>query len=131
MTQLSTKQLHDLAERKKKQLFFDIVVKRMRQQGSPGTQNNTALLRCGTKKCSLGWLITDQFYEERFEKMPPNEVMIDILGMPSLGYQFYDDIQAAHDKSAKAKHWWTAFTNQMAYVARKHFLDPSSLTAPA
>jgi hypothetical protein len=59
--------------------------------------------------------------------MCPNEVMIDLLEMPSLGYQFYDDLQEAHDESAKSKNWWPAFSREMRKVARKHFLDAGSL----
>ena len=114
-----------LADRKQKQQLFNIVVGKMRKQGGPGSENK---LRCadGTR-CAIGFLIPDQFYVKAYEGRPINEVMIDVLEFPKLGYQFYDDIQAAHDAAARAKHWWAAFTNQMAIVARKHCLDPSSL----
>lgn len=125
MPLLTKAQAELLASRKEKQQLFDVVVTKMRKQGGPGLENK---LRCsdGTK-CAVGHLIPDRFYVAGFEGRPINEVMIDVLEFPRLGYQFYDDIQAAHDASASAKHWWAAFTNQMGSVARKHCLDPSSL----
>ena len=129
MELLTKAQAELLADRKTKQLLFDLVVVRMKAQGKPGTVGNKAMLRCKDgSKCSLGHLISDSKYRKVMEKRTPNETMIEMLDMPRLGYQFYDDIQEAHDKSANAKNWWASFTNYMALVARKHFLDPSSLT---
>lgn len=121
-----------LKERLVKQMMFNMVVGKMHKQGKPGRVANQALLRLSDgSRCSLGHLISDKLYKPEFESRPPNEVMIDILGMPPLGYQFYDDLQAAHDASANAKDWWASFAKQMRKVAAKHLLDPSSLQVAA
>lgn len=129
---LTANQQQQLKDRLIKQTMFNVVVNKMRQQGKAGVHDNEARLRAsdGTR-CSLGWLVTDKFYEPRFEERPPNEVMIDILDMPPLGYQFYDDVQYAHDASANAEDWWAAFSREMRKVATKHCLDPGSLQVAA
>jgi len=126
---LTPKQEAELEERAAKQLFFNMIVGKMRKQGKPGMHGRVLGLRCPDgSRCSLGWLITDKFYQAYFETRCPNEVLIDILKMPNLGYQFYDDLQEAHDQSARASDWWPAFQQQMTRLATKHVLNPSSLT---
>ncbi len=126
MTEEKEQQLKD---RLTKQLFFNMVIGKMRQQGQPGVEANTLGLRTKSGlRCSLGWLISDKHYKRSFEKLCPNAILIDTLGMPKLGWMFYDDLQEAHDTSAKAKDWWPAFDREMRKLAAKHFLDPSSLT---
>ncbi len=109
-----------------------MAVVKMRLQGKPRCHTGIAKLRADDgSRCSLGWLITDKHYDPFFETRCPNEVMIDILGMPKLDYQFYDDLQDAHDKSALRRgEWWDNFAKEMRKLATKHFLDPSSLTPP-
>jgi hypothetical protein len=117
-----------LADRVTKQIFFDMVIGKMRQQAKPGVSKGVLGLRAGDgSRCSLGWLIVDSKYKKSFEKLCPNAVMIDLLGMPDLGWTFYDDLQDAHDRSAKSKDWWPAFVKEMHKVATTHFLNPRSL----
>lgn len=126
---MSPRQEEQLRNRLMQQSLFNVVVKAMKKQGKPGLYEGTLGLRCPDgSKCSLGHLIVDKNYDPEFEKLCPNAVMIEALEMPTLGYQFYDDLQDAHDKSAKFKDWWPAFTKEMTKVARKYFLNPSSLT---
>jgi len=116
----------------RKQLMFNVVVTQMQKQGKPSVCDGVTLLRNPDgSRCSLGFLVPNKDYKPEFESLCPNAVMIEELDMPRVGYQFYDDIQDAHDRSALAPDWWPAFTRQMERVATKHVLDPSSLHAPA
>ena len=118
-----------LQERLTKQLFFNMVIGKMRKQAKPGICDNVLGLRASDgSRCSLGWLITEANYKPEFETLCPNAVMIDLLKMPPLGWMFYDDLQEAHDTSAKSKDWWPSFVREMRKVAKKHFLAPDCLS---